>query len=143
MRNGAFMLVASLALTLPGHAEAVPHGDPQVMITINPEGRVTAAIEGALPSSAPCDVPIEIGVEIVNQGFATARLEAQLVGNPPASARIDFHPEPLRGVPHETRTLRITLTSVAPTDMTIAFGLHGQVPDLGGLDRIHVLMRGR
>ena len=154
MRCIILALVAALALALPGYSDddgrahgiavvgAASTGDAPIKITINPEGRVSATIEGALPSSAPRGVPIVISIGIVNQGFVTARLEAQLVGNPPAEATLDFHPEALKGVPHETRTLRITLTSRAPTDMTIAFRLHDEVPDLGGRDRIHLLMRG-
>jgi hypothetical protein len=147
-------LVAALALPLLGHAEdsrqardhvaseaALP-ADAPIQVTINPEGRVSVTLGGALPSPAPAGTPVEFGINIVNQGFVTARLEARLVGSPPAGATLDFHPEPLKGVPQETRTLRITLKSAAPTDLTIAFRLHSEVPDLGGRDRIHLLLRG-
>jgi hypothetical protein len=153
MRGVVLALGAALAMTLPGRAEdnrpARDQGAPEtglpgeapIRVTINPEGRVSVALGGALPAPAPCGKPVVFGIEVVNQGYATARLEAQLVGNPPAGATLDFRPEPLKGVPLETRTLRVTLSSSAPTDLTIAFRLHGEVPDLGGRDRIHLLLR--
>src|SRR5271154_3714145 len=96
MRNNYVVLFAALALTLPGFAEdgtqtpdrgaleaALP-SDAPINVTINPEGRVSVTLGHALPSPTPCRTPVEFGVRIVNQGFVTARLEAQLVGNPPA-----------------------------------------------------------
>jgi hypothetical protein len=148
------LAAAVLALLLPARAgeggrahdhdaagTAVP-GDAHIRVTINPEGRVSVTLGASLPAPAPYGTPVEFCIEIVNQGFATGRLEAQLVGLPPAAATLDFHPEPLKGVPRETRTMRITLTGTAPTDLTIAFRLHNEFPDLGGRDRIHLLMRG-
>jgi hypothetical protein len=84
---------------------------------------------------------VDLPVRIVNQGYATGRLEAKLVGEPAPSAVLDFHPDRLKGSPLEMRTLRITLTSSAPTDLTIAFRLSNQVPDEGGRNRVHLLMR--
>jgi hypothetical protein len=155
MRRTVLASAAILALLLPGHAEesgrahdrdtagAAMPGDAHVRVTINPEGRVSVALGVALPAPAPYGTPVDFRVEIINQGFATGRLEAQLVGIPPAGATLDFRPEPLKGVPRETRTMRITLTGTAPTDLTIAFRLHNEFPDLGGRDRIHLLMRGQ
>jgi hypothetical protein len=149
------LLVAALALAPAAGATEIPrpsdraapgegsHGDAPIKVTINPEGRVSAAFLGPLPMPAPRGTPIEFGIEVVNQGFVTGRLEARLVGNPPASAILDLDPELLKGIPHETRTLRITLTNVGQTDLTIAFRLRNEVPDLGGRDRIHLLMRGQ
>jgi len=114
---------------------------PPIKITINPEARVSVTLAGALPPSAPCGTPADLSVKIVNQGFVTARLEAELVGDAPPGVILDFHPEPLKGVPEELRKLHITLTKPGPTDLTIAFKAHHEIPDLGGRDRIHFLMR--
>lgn len=153
MRRVILALAALLAPTLPNYAGENPRpadpvaakaalpGDAPITITINPEGRVSVTLGRVLPSPSPWGIPVEFGVRIVNQGFVTGRLEARLVGNPPADATLDFHPEPLKGVPQETRTLRITLANAAQADLTIAFRLHNEVPDLGGRDRIHLLMR--
>jgi hypothetical protein len=151
MRPIALALVATAALLVAGHAArasdrvagagALP-GDAAIKITINPEGRVSVTFEGPLPPPAPQGTPIAFDIKIVNQGFSTARLEARLVGAPAPGAILDFRPEPLRGIPEETRTMRITLTGRAQTDLTIAFRLQHEEPDLGGRDRIHLLMRG-
>jgi hypothetical protein len=119
----------------------VSPNDPPIKVTINPEARVSVTLAGALPPAAPCEAGINLAVKIVNQGFVTASLEAVLVGDPPAGVTLDFHPEPLRGVPEEVRKLYITLTRRGPTDLTIAFRAHNEIPDLGGRDRIHLLLR--
>jgi hypothetical protein len=154
MRRVLPALAALLALPLPGLADGGPPasercsplaaqaGDCPIVITINPEGRVSAQLVGAFPPPAAYGAPVELAVAVVNQGFSTGRLEARLVGSPAAAATLDFHPEALKGIPLERRSLRITLTGGAPTDLTIAFRLRNGSPDLGGRDRIHVLMRG-
>jgi len=111
-----------------------------ITITINPEARVSVVLAGALPTPAPCGMPADLAVKIVNQGFLTSKLEAEFVGDVPAGATLEFHPEPLKGVPEEQRTLRITLARPGPTDVSIAFRSHNNAPDLGGRDRVHFLM---
>ena len=39
------------------------------------------------------------------------------------------------------RTLHITLARPGPTDLTIAIRARNEIPDLGGRDRVHFLMR--
>lgn len=123
------------------HDTLASPNDPPIKITINPEARVSVALAGALPPAAACGTAAEFSVKIINQGFVTARLEAALVGDAPDGVTLDFHPDPLKGVPEELRQLRITLTKPGPTDLTIAFHAHNEVPDLGGRDRVHFLMR--
>jgi hypothetical protein len=123
----------------PGAAQA---GDAPILVTINPEGRVSVALVGALPPPAPIGTPIGISVAVMNHGYSTGRLEARLVGSPAAPATLDFAPEPLTGAPLEKRTLHVTLAGAAPADLTIAFSLRNESPDLGGRDRIHMLLRG-
>jgi hypothetical protein len=112
-----------------------------IQVTINPEARVSVAMAGSLPHPVPCGTAADFLVKILNQGFITSRLEAEFVGDTPAGVHLDFHPEPLKGVREELRHLRITLTRPDPTDLTIAFKAHNEVPDLGGRDRIHFVMR--
>jgi hypothetical protein len=114
--------------------------EPPINITINPEARVSVVLAGVLPPPAPCGTATDLPVKIVNQGFVTAPLEAELVGDAPADVTLDFHPDPLKGVPDELRTLHITLTKPGPTDLTIAFRAHNEIPDLGGRDRVHFLI---
>jgi hypothetical protein len=99
-----------------------------------------AELWGALPPPVPCGKPAVLSVEVVNHGFVTSTLEAEFVGNS-EGAVLDFHPRPLKGVPDELRNLRITLTKPGPIALTVAFKAHNEIPDLGGRDRIHFLMR--
>jgi hypothetical protein len=124
----------------PPAAAALP-SDAPITVTINPESRVSVTLGGVIPPQARPGTPVAWAVRVVNQGFATGRLEAQLVGDPAPGAVLDYNPERLKGSPTEMRTLRITLTNSAPTDLTIAFRLSNEAPDLGGRDRIHVLIR--
>jgi hypothetical protein len=94
-----------------------------------------------LPPPVRCGTAADFSVKILNQGFITSRLEAEFVGDTPAGINIDFHPEPLKGMREEFLHLRITLTRPGPIDLTIAFKAHNEVPDLGGRDRIHFVMR--
>jgi hypothetical protein len=119
-------------------ATALP-GDPAIKITINPEARVSVTLTGALPPPAACGTAADLVVAIVNQGFVTAQLEAELV-DAPTGVTLDFHPDPLKGGPEEFRKLHITLTKPGTTDLTVAFRAHNQIPDLGGRDRVHFLL---
>jgi hypothetical protein len=114
--------------------------DAPITITINPEARVSVTLGGALPPPAPCGTAADLLVAIANQGFVTARLEAELVGDVPAGVTIDFHPEFLKGLPQELRKLYVTLTKPGLTDLTIAFRSHNEIPDFGGRDRVHFLL---
>jgi hypothetical protein len=62
-------------------------------------------------------------------------------GNAPENAMLGFHREPLKGVPEEMRTLRITLTKSTPIDLTTAFRVQNEFADLGGRDLIYFLIR--
>ena len=52
-----------------------------------------------------------------------------------------YQTEPLKGLPAEERTLRITARDPGTVDLTIAFRARNEIPDLGGRDRIHFLVR--
>ena len=120
--------------------EGVSSNEPPIRILINPEARVSVTLGGPLPPPTACGTVTDLAVKIVNQGFVTARLEAQFVGETPAGVTLDFHPEPLRGIPEELRTLHVTMTKPGPTDLTLTFKAHNGIPDLGGRDRIHFLI---
>jgi hypothetical protein len=148
------VLVATMANLLPivvlaqgereerGHTtEAALSTVAPIVITINPEARVSVKLGGALPAPVPCGKPADLSVKIVNQGFVTSRLEAEFAGGDPDGAQLQFHPEPLRGVPEEVRQLQIILTNPGVTDLTIVFRAHNHTADLGGRNRVHFLMR--
>jgi hypothetical protein len=139
----ATVLITAASVRAHEHEHALESAsatDPPITITINPEARVSVALAGALPPPAACGTAVDFHVRIINQGFVTSRLEAELVGDKPEGTRLDFHPEPLKGVPEELRDLRITLIKRGPTDLTLSFRTHNNAPDLGGRDRIHFPM---
>jgi hypothetical protein len=143
-------VLAAALLLVPGVAPAHEHGEGHgpvspteapILITINPEQRVSVALGGALPPAAACGTPVHLPVKIENQAFVTFRLEAALVEDVPAGASVMLDPEPLKGVPHELRGMHVMLTKPGLTDLTIAFRARNEAPDLGGRDRVHFLMR--
>lgn len=135
------LFIAFPAFTFVKAEDKTAAQEAPIQITINPEARVSVALAGTLPQPVPCGTPADFSVRILNQGFVTSRLEAEFVGDTPAGASLDFHPEPLKGVREEFRHLRIRLARPDPVDLTIAFKAHNEVPDLGGRDRIHFVMR--
>lgn len=136
----AALVLPALAIAGAEHVHDVASpNDPPIKITINPEARVSVLLAGALPSPAACGTAVDFRVRIINQGFVTSRLEAEFVGDH-QDATLDFHPEPLKGLLEEVRTLRVILVKPSDVDLTIAFRAHNEVPDLGGRDRIHFLM---
>ena len=143
MRNAS--LCAALALLLPAVATG---GDdrhpapnyPLIRVMINPEARVSvSAAEDFAPTARP-GIPLVLPVKIVNQGFVTAALEAEIVGGAPPGVVLEFRPEPLKGLPTEVRTLRITAKYAGTVDLTVAFRARNEIPDLGDRDRIHFLL---
>ncbi len=139
-------LAAAVMLLLPAlisaeEDRAAPDAEPPIRITINPEARVSVAMAQSFAPTAHRGTAVEIPVKIVNQGFVTAVLEAEIVGGPPPGVALEFQPEPLKGLPQELRKLRITAKYPGTVDLTIAFRTHNEIPDLGGRDRIHFLMR--
>lgn len=122
------------------HYKASQNKTP-IVITVNPEARVSAALADTLPEPVSCGTAADLAVRILNQSFATFRLEAQFVGDIPGGVSLDFRPAPLKGVREEFRSLRITLTNPGPTDLTVAFKAHNMSPDLGGRNRVHFVMR--
>jgi hypothetical protein len=94
-----------------------------------------------MPAPVTCGTPAALIVKIVNQGSVTSQLEADLVGELPAGAALEFHPAPLKGILEELRELRITLKKPGLTDVTIAFRSHREAADIGGRDRVHLLIQ--
>jgi hypothetical protein len=78
---------------------------------------------------------------VVNQSFVTSQLQARLVADIPTDISLDFHPEPLEGKPEEMRSLGIKLSQPGFTDLTVSFYARGDKTELGGRDRVHLLMR--
>ena len=112
-----------------------------IEISINPEARVSVALGAPMPGRNTCGQPITLPVRIMNDSFITASLEARLVGNVPSGVTLGFHPAPLSGKSEEQRQITITLAEPGTKDLTISFKAHNDIPDLGGRDRVHFLMK--
>ena len=84
MRRRILALGAALVLPLLCRAGEIGRGDGLINLTINPEARVSVTLGHAPSSPALLGKAVGFAVKIVNQGFVTGRLEAQLVGDPPA-----------------------------------------------------------
>lgn len=155
MRRAFFIIVATAFG--PAHAQEHDHEhhhDHAAMsvgaveaatltITINPEARVSVMRTGELPAAVECGKALEVPVAIANQGMVTAPLEASLVGSVPEGVVLEFSAEPLKGTAEERRALRLTLTKAPLVDVTVAFRAKNDIPDLGGRDRVHLLVRCR
>lgn len=115
-------------------------GAATLQITINPESRVSVTRIGELPQPAPCGTPVAIPVSIVNRGFFTGSLEASWAGSPVEGGTLSWAPRPMSGAPRETRVLHVSWSQSGPVDVTIAFKARGDRPDLGGRDRVHLLL---
>ena len=127
-----------------GHEHPQMHktasNNPLITITINPEARVSVMRTGDPPPSASCGTALELPVKLLNQAFVTFSLEATLVDSIPNVAAIEFPVEPLVGTREESRVLRLTLRKPGDADVTISFHAKNDVPDLGGRDRVHLLL---
>ena len=111
-----------------------------ISVVINPEARLSVSRSGELPSNVSCGNAVLLPVKIVNQGFVTAPLEARLVDGA-EEIGVEFSAQPLKGSGEELRILRVTLHKPGLWDVTIAFRARIAIPDRGGHDRIHLLLR--
>jgi hypothetical protein len=126
-----------------GDYHAVEGGKPSnapIKITINPEARVSVSRGGDLPLPSKCGAPIDLPVDVVNFGSITAPLEATLIYPSTDEVRIQFTAERLTGTLEERRFLRVTLLVHSMLDVTIAFRAKSDAHDLGGRDRIHLIL---
>jgi hypothetical protein len=126
--------MASMTMDEPGRSA-------QIVVTINPEARVSAVMAAALPPPVSCTEPTALKVKIVNQGQISAPLQARLISDGGQVAAIHMDKARLSGSREEERALHILPGSNAPVDLTIAFSLDGNIGDLGGRDRVHFIFR--
>jgi hypothetical protein len=120
--------------------ETAPGGGGQIVVTINPEARVSAVMGNALPQPGRCDAPMPLEIKVYNQGGITAPLRARLV-NAPHYVAIHMDGPPLSGQPEEVRPLHVVLSRPEAVDITIAFSVAGDNGDLLDRDRVHLLVR--
>ena len=122
------------------HGASPPLQSAPIVVTINPEARVSAKWWGPAPPAAVCGSPVEIPVAVENQGFVTGALQAHIVGIVPRGVVLRLSRQPLNGRPSEMRTIGLTLTEPGPVDLTLEFSIPNERPDLGGRARVHFLL---
>ena len=122
------------------HLDSHAQDSAPITITINPEARVSVVRGDTALTAARCGTTMNVPVVIVNKGYVTAKLVATLVEPIPPGVTAEFSPEPLSGAGKETRTLQLTLRRPGLLDVTISFRPVNDIPDLGGRDRVHLLL---
>jgi hypothetical protein len=122
------------------HSSLSPE-DAQVVVTINPEARVSAVIAAPLSTPAPCGSATRLEIKVINQGFVTAPLRAAIVGDGARHVALRMDNTKLSGGPEDSRTLQLIPRGPDPVDVTIAFSVDDDIGDLGGRDRVHFLVR--
>jgi hypothetical protein len=120
-------------------AEAV--SDAQIVITINPEARVSAAVNAPLPKPPACGSVIELEIKIINQGFVTAPVRASIIGSGSRLVELHMDAAKLSGNREDTRKLHLIPFGEDVADITVAFSIDNNVGDLGGRDRVSLLVR--
>jgi diadenosine tetraphosphatase ApaH/serine/threonine PP2A family protein phosphatase len=137
----AFGTAAALAEDHSHHHSAPPPGNAQLVVTINPEARVSVVLGAPLPPPPPCGTATELKVEVINNGFVTAPLKAEIVGDDTRFVALHMDSAKLSGTPQDSRVLHLTPRGLDLADVTIAFSIENNIGDLGGRDRVHLLVR--
>jgi hypothetical protein len=116
-------------------------GNAHIVVSINPEARVSVTLAAPLPSPSACGSNTALNVKVINQGFITAALRASIVGED--APRISLHMDSVRlsGKAEESRMLHLLPLGPDPVDVTIAFSIDKSIGDLGGRDRVHFVVR--
>jgi len=123
------------------HADALPSIDAQIVVTINPEARISAILGAPLPAPIACGSPTEIKVEVINKAFVTAPLRAAIIGSSSRQLSLHMDDTKLNGQPEDNRVLQLVPLGPSLVDVTIAFSIDYNIRDLGGRDRVHFLLR--
>jgi hypothetical protein len=97
LRVVVLLLPVALAGTEPADQNAkkkASRGPAPKQVTVNPEARISVMQAGLLPTPASCGTSVELAVHVVNQGFVTAPLDAQIVADKPAGVELVSIPNP-------------------------------------------------
>lgn len=111
-----------------------------ITVTINPEARVSAVSNIPAPR-VPCGEPAPLTVSVINEGFVTSPLQASVVGSGAGHVVLVFETSRLKGTARENREMKLRTIGSNPADVTIAFSISQEIGDLGGRDRVHLLVR--
>jgi hypothetical protein len=119
----------------------VNHSDgAQIIVTVNPEARVSAVLGNAPLPSHPCGTPNTLQVKVINQDGVRSPLQARLV-DAPAAVAMKWDDAALTGRQDEERLLQIRIGRNEVADLTVAFSLSGDPGDLASRDRVHFILK--
>lgn len=148
MRSALAVIALSLALTIDvqhddhgGHGSDSPPAQGHIVVTINPEARVSAVLGKPLPPAPLCGSGMDLDVQVLNNGFVTAPLRAEALGDERLKVALQIDKDKLSGEPEDLRTLHLLPMRPDPVDVTIAFSIDDTIGDLVGRDRVHLLLR--
>jgi hypothetical protein len=120
---------------------AYPPDDAQIVITINPEARVSAVLGAPLPSPGACGTTTDLNVHVINQGFVTAAFRATVAGGDSGDVAISLDGPKLTGNHDEVRRLHITVFRSEVRDVAIAFSVQGNFGEATSDGSVHFIFR--
>ncbi|MGP6176250.1 hypothetical protein ACTU6U_02985 [Microbacterium sp. A196] len=115
--------------------------DGGITLSVNPEARVYASRHrpGVLEARRGAVVSVPVGIS--NSGFVSAPMRAVLISPADGSVEVRWSATPLDGRPTEHRTLELLVHTEGFTEVTLSFCLPFDSPDLGGRDRVRLVIR--
>ncbi|MFI8593818.1 hypothetical protein ACIGCK_05230 [Microbacterium sp. NPDC078428] len=111
-----------------------------VGLTINPEARVHAERRGAGVLEARAGEPLDVEVDVRNEGYVTSAVIAAVIA-PAHGVQLTWSSDGLGGSLTETRTVRLIVEREGLVDIALSFRMPFEPPDLGGRDRVDLLVR--
>lgn len=118
-----------------------PESVVPVIVTINAEARVSVTVANKLYRRQPCNGAIAVPITIINVGSVTALLEAHVIDGLPGVDKVSVSGGRLSGAREELRALHLPLTASGFIDITLSFRIEDDIADLGGRDRVHLLLK--
>ncbi len=120
---------------------SVPVGiDGVIALAVNPEARVYATVEQHRVHYVRVGALLEVPVTVLNTGFVTSRVEPELGAPLDGVIALSWDRAALHGGPVEQRRLGIVAHEPGWHDVTVHFAFPGEPADLGGRDRVHLLV---
>jgi hypothetical protein len=126
-----------------GHDHHAHHSAPEVtapiLVTINPEARVTAEATAAPVPRAAVGEWVETPVAILNEGFVTGDLTIE--ATPPAGLELDLPSTLLTGEHLQFAAFRYRLVGSNPVDVSLRFWALGALGGLADKNTLSLLLR--
>ena len=131
---------AARAQRIKNHGRLSFRDSANIVVTINPEARVSASLSAALPPPRACGSPIELNIKVINKGLVTAPLLAFALEDAERYVDVEMEPQKLNGEAEDSRVLRLIPHGPQPADVTIVFSLKNNIKDHGRNNQVHLLL---